>query len=241
MYRILLIDDDMELCELLQEYLGAEGLEIVCAHRGDHGAEQALKDGFELVILDVMLPGMNGFDVLRAIRAESQIPVIMLTARGEEVDRIVGLELGADDYLPKPFNPRELIARIHAIERRVAAGRATEQQAEMPEPELIEVGDVRLSHGSRQVRCAGKNIELTSAEFDLLAILLRHAGEVVRRDELIEGALGRRNSPYDRSVDVHISALRKKLGHKVAIADDAPERIITVRNVGYMYAAGKVN
>ncbi|MFA5699691.1 MAG: response regulator transcription factor [Desulfuromonas sp.] len=248
MPKILIIDDDKELCELLHDYLGAEGLDIVSVHQGDAGVQAALSQKVDLVILDVMLPELNGFDVLRAIRKESQVPIIMLTARGEEIDRIVGLELGADDYLPKPFNPRELVARIRAIQRRLAAQRDAAQSEDAPGLDVLEVGDIRLFPGRRTVQCAEQDLELTSAEFDLLAMLLRNAGEVVSRKELVEEVLGRRNSPYDRSVDVHISALRRKLkqhpeggqhqGEHQGERAPGRERIITVRNAGYMYATG---
>lgn len=241
MRTILIIDDDHELCELLQDYLSAEELDIVSVHSGDAGARAALEQNVDLVILDVMLPGMNGFDVLRAIRRESQVPVIMLTARGEEIDRIVGLELGADDYLPKPFNPRELLARIRAVERRLAAREHMPEAPDSEGTEVIEVGDVRIYPGSRRVKRGGESVELTSAEFDLLSMLARHKGEVVSRKSLVEEVLGRQNSPYDRSVDVHISALRKKLGSGGDNGGNIRERIITVRNVGYMYADPEVN
>ncbi|MCD6527705.1 MAG: response regulator transcription factor [Desulfuromonas sp.] len=227
MNQILIIDDDTELCELLSDYLTPEGFEIDCVHEGSQGAQQTLEP-YALVILDVMLPGMNGFDVLRQIRQNSQIPVIMLTARGDDVDRIVGLELGADDYLPKPFNPRELLARIRAIQRRAdnqtANTAASNQQ--------LRVGDVQLSLGSREVHQDGKFIELTSVEFSLLEALLQQAGQVVSREILVEQVLGRRLLPYDRSIDVHISSLRKKLGP----TNDNHERIKTIRGVGYLYA-----
>ena len=241
MRKILIIDDDHELCELLHDYLSAEGLEIVSVHAGDTGAQAALDQEVDLVILDVMLPGMNGFDVLRTIRRESQVPVIMLTARGEEIDRIVGLELGADDYLPKPFNPRELLARIRAVERRLALQGGTGESDASDAVEVLEVGDIRVYPGSRRVKRGDENVELTSAEFDLLVMLARHQGEVVSRKNLVEEVLGRQNSPYDRSVDVHVSALRKKLGSYVDSSGDASERIITVRNVGYMYADPEVS
>ncbi|MFW6387426.1 MAG: response regulator transcription factor [Thermodesulfobacteriota bacterium] len=240
MRRILIVDDDHELCELLHDYLCAEGFDITSVHSGDAGSKAALEQSIDLVILDVMLPQMNGFDVLRAIRRESQVPVIMLTARGEEVDRIVGLELGADDYLPKPFNPRELLARIRAIERRLAQQRYASEDAKSDSSTVIEVGDICLYPGSRRVVRGAGTVELTSAEFDLLAMLLRHAGAVVERKTLIEEVLGRRNSPYDRSVDVHVSALRKKLGPLHKSGEGARERIITVRNAGYMYADPEV-
>jgi two-component system response regulator CpxR len=181
------------------------------------------------VILDVMLPGMNGFDVLRKIREASKVPVIMLTARGDDIDRIVGLEMGADDYLGKPFNPRELVARIRAVHRRLEpaeqaapAGKRTTE---------FRVGDVLLSATNRTVKRGGEIIEMTSVEFSLLEVLLARAGEVISRDALTEEVLGRKLTAYDRSIDVHVSALRKKLG-----TSDQGERIKTVRGVGYLYS-----
>jgi two-component system response regulator CpxR len=197
-------------------------------HRGDLGAERALEGQHALVVLDVMLPGLNGFEVLRRIRAESKIPVLMLTARGDDVDRIVGLEIGADDYLPKPFNPRELTARIRAILRRVTVDKPIDRTS----AKKLSVGDVALDSGTRTVLRAGANVELTSVEFDLLEKLLRAAGEIVTREDLSQQVLGRNASPFDRSIDMHISNLRKKLGHQ---SGDA-ERIKTVRGVGYIYA-----
>lgn len=223
MEKILVIDDDSELCELLNEYLGAEGFRLHAVHEGREGVRKALEGHFDLVVLDVMLPGLNGFDVLRRIREESQLPVIMLTARGDDVDRIVGLELGADDYLPKPFNPRELVARIRAIGRRSETG-STSIQA----PEKLVIEGLCLQPGSREVHLDGTLINLTSVEFSLLEVLLRNAGQTVERETLVREVLGRRLSPYDRSIDVHISSLRKKLG--------GGERIKTVRGLGYLYA-----
>jgi two-component system response regulator CpxR len=229
MDKLLIIDDDRELCELLTDYLGGEGFTVETVHHGEEGAEQALAGHHTLVVLDVMLPGMNGFDVLRKIREKSSVPVIMLTARGDDIDRIVGLELGADDYLPKPFNPRELIARIRAIQRRAeASSPAVENKTH---PELV-VGDVTLYPANRTVKCGGKHIDLTSVEFTLLEVLLSHAGEVISREDLVEQVLGRRLSAYDRSIDVHVSALRKKLGHFAG----QTERIRTIRSVGYLYS-----
>ena len=225
--RILVIDDDIELCELLTDYLTSEGFEVETVNHGEQGAVQALAEEYALVVLDVMLPGMNGFDVLRKIRATSQLPVIMLTARGDDVDRIVGLELGADDYLPKPFNPRELVARVRAIQRRTEVLEGDSEQATE-----VSVGDVVLTTVTRSVKKAGQQIELTSVEFTLLEVLLRQAGEVISREDLVEKALGRRLSAYDRSIDVHVSALRKKLGHHYGNV----ERIKTIRGVGYLYA-----
>jgi two-component system response regulator CpxR len=228
MDQILIIDDDVALCELVTEYLGPLGFQIESVHRGDAGAERALAGEHSLVVLDVMLPGLNGFEVLRRIRAESKIPVLMLTARGDDIDRIVGLEIGADDYLPKPFNPRELTARIRAILRRTTAEAALDQGLE----KRLRVGDVELDSGTRAISRAGENVELTAVEFDLLEKLLRSAGQIVTREELSKQVLGRNSSPFDRSIDMHISNLRKKLGHRV----DTTERIKTVRGVGYIYA-----
>ncbi len=230
MNQILVIDDDIELCELLSDYLGGEGFVVETVNSGRQGAEQALAGEYVLVVLDVMLPEMNGFDVLRKIRESSTVPVIMLTARGDDIDRIVGLELGADDYLPKPFNPRELVARIRAIQRRVEAIESTSSSSQKVAE--LKVGDLVLFASNRTVKRSGENIELTSVEFNLLEVLLSQAGEVISRDDLVEKVLGRRLSVYDRSIDVHVSALRKKLGHY----DGHIERIRTIRSVGYLYS-----
>lgn len=226
MDQILIIDDDVALCELVTEYLEPLGFQIESVHRGDAGAERALAGKHALVVLDVMLPGLNGFEVLRRIRAGSKVPVLMLTARGDDVDRIVGLEIGADDYLPKPFNPRELTARIRAILRR------TNLEPTQVSGKKLCVGDVELDSGTRAASRAGKNVELTAVEFDLLEKLLRAAGQIVTREELSKEVLGRSSSPFDRSIDMHISNLRKKLGHQFG----ETERIKTVRGVGYIYA-----
>ena len=230
MNRILVVDDDKELCELLTDYLVPEGFEVEAVHDSDKGIERALSGAHDFVVLDVMLPGVSGFEVLRTLRKSSAIPVLMLTARGEDVDRIVGLEMGADDYLPKPFNPRELVARIRAIQRRGETKK--EIKAEASGVEQVSVGDVELDAGTRMVRKSGRAVELTAAEFDLLDMLLRSAGHVVPRKELVSKVLGRGLDPFDRSIDVHISSLRKKLGHKVK----GMERIRTIRGIGYLYA-----
>jgi len=229
MDRVLVVDDDVELCELVKEFLEPEGLQVEAVHNGNRGLERALTGEHALVVLDVMLPGMNGLDVLRKLRASSTVPVLLLTARGQDVDRIVGLELGADDYLPKPFNPRELVARIRAILRRTRS-EAGERQAPQPS---VHVGDVELNPATRTVLRSGEAVDLTAVEFNLLDVLLREAGRVVTRDELAKIALGRLFSPYDRSIDMHISKLRKKLGED----GKGGERIKTVRGVGYIYAA----
>jgi len=225
--RILVIDDDVELCGLVSEYLGSEGFQVEAVHEGNRGLERALAGDHLLVVLDVMLPGRNGFEVLRSIRQTSRIPVLLLTARGEDVDRIVGLELGADDYLPKPFNPRELVARIRAILRRTQS----KSVSPVPLPEVVRVADIELDPATRTVRQDGKPVEMTSVEFNLLHILLQQAGRVVSRDQLADAVLGRRFSPFDRSIDMHVSKVRRKLGD----SDNGSEHIKTVRGVGYIF------
>jgi two-component system response regulator CpxR len=227
--RVLIIDDDVELCELVSEYLKPEGFEAESIHDGTQGLRRALSQEYAVVVLDVMLPGINGFEVLRQIRHQSTIPVLMLTARGDEVDRIVGLEAGADDYLPKPFNPRELVARIHAILRRTTASSNTVRNSSTP-AKLV-VGDVSLDLGARTVERSGEPVVLTSVEFAILEVLLRVAGSVVSREELSMRVLDRPLTPYDRSIDMHISNLRKKLGLRVGEVD----RIKTIRSTGYVY------
>ena len=226
--RILLVDDDAELAELVGEYLDREGFSLDAEVDGTRAIDRLSTGDHQLVVLDVMLPGVNGFDVLRSIRTTSPIPVLMLTARGDEVDRIVGLELGADDYLSKPFNPRELVARIRAILRRTQLDPRVPTER-LPEP--LTVDDVALDRGRRLVRRGGAPVELTAVEFALLELLMRAAGSVVRREDLARGALGRSLLPFDRSIDVHVSRVRKKLGPRL----DGGERITTLRAVGYLY------
>jgi len=214
------VDDDAELCSLLSEFLAREGFTVECAHDGPGGLERALQPGIDLVLLDVMLPGMDGFEILRRLRPKSKVPVMMLTARGEDVDRIVGLELGADDYLPKPFNPRELVARLRAILRRYEPRPAVSGQ--------LEINGVSLDTGTRQVHSGGQPVELTTFEFDVLEVLMRAAGRVVSRDELMENFYNRKATPYDRSIDMHVSHLRKKLERGETL-------IKTIRGVGYQF------
>jgi two-component system, OmpR family, response regulator CpxR len=228
MDRVLIVDDDIELCSLVSEYLSSEGFRVESVHDGETGLQRALSGDFLLVILDVMLPGKSGFDVLRRLRATSRIPVLLLTARGEDVDRIVGLEIGADDYLPKPFNPRELVARIRAVLRRTGTDRRV---GVAPPPEVLRIGDIELDPATRTVRHAGEAVDLTSVEFNLLEVLLREAGRVVTREELVSAVLSRKFSPFDRSIDMHVSKVRKKLGDS-----DEAEHIKTVRGVGYIFA-----
>lgn len=224
MERILIVDDDQELCELVTEYLGREGFHIEVVHTGKSGLERAASREHALVVLDVMLPELNGFDVLRQLRTTSSVPVLMLTARGDDVDRIVGLEIGADDYLPKPFNPRELAARIRAILRRATHARTTNLTP-------LRVGDIELDLGTRSVRQSGAEVTLTTVEFEMLRVLLERAGEIVTRDSLSLDALGRPFNPLDRSVDMHVSNLRRKL-HRSGNGDDL---IKTIRGEGYLF------
>lgn len=221
----MIIDDDEELTDLVSEYLSAEGFEIEAVHSGNEGLAKAKNGNYDLAVLDVMLPGINGFEVLRTLRESSDLPVLMLTARGDDNERIIGLEIGADDYLPKPFNPRELLARMRAILRRVEGSVNTDL------PERISVDDVELVTAARSVTVGGKPVTLTSLEFDLLGELLNEAGKTVRKEDLSERVLERKLSPYDRSLDMHISNLRKKLGHR----KDGTERIKTIRSAGYIY------
>ncbi|MFA5493187.1 MAG: response regulator transcription factor [Porticoccaceae bacterium] len=222
MHPILIIDDDGELGEMLSEYLAPEGFAATIATRGDSGAELALEGSHAAIILDVMLPGMNGFEVLKKIRKQSMVPVIMLTAKGDDIDRILGLEIGADDYLPKPFNPRELVARLRAILRRQPGG------DDAGELDLVQCQELQLWSGSRRARVGETELNLTSTEFSVLEILARNAGKVVAKEVLYEGALGRPMTAYDRSLDMHISHLRRKLG-------DIDEQLVihTVRGTGY--------
>lgn len=226
MNKILIIDDDEELCELVSEYLTVEGFTIESVNDGESGLAKALNGDFDIVILDVMLPKMNGFDVLRNLRVESKLPVIMLTARGDDMERIVGLEIGADDYLPKPFNPRELAARLRAILRR------TETMSDDADSgEKLDIDGIQVSAASRVASCDGVELNLTSVEFELLSELLREAGKIIRKEDLSERVLERKLSPFDRSLDMHISNLRRKLGTRA----DGSERIKTIRSVGYIY------
>ncbi|MEI6084804.1 MAG: response regulator transcription factor [Verrucomicrobiota bacterium] len=217
MTRLLIIDDDRELCGLVRDYLTPLGYEVTAVHTGPAGVAEAGK--FDVVLLDVMLPGLDGFEVLKQIRQKSAVPVLMLTARGEETDRVVGLEVGADDYLPKTFSTRELLARLRAVMRRTA-------RPELPATEIV-AGPVRLDTGARTAAFGDKALALTAIEFDLLAELVRAPGRVKSREQLLEAVAGRDYEVFDRSIDVHICALRKKLGN--------PAFIRTVRSVGYTF------
>ncbi len=218
-----MIDDDEKLVSLVREYLEPHGFEVAAAHDGHGGVEAVLSADPALVILDLMLPGIDGLELCRRLRQSSRVPILMLTARGDETDRIVGLEMGADDYLPKPFNPRELLARIRAILRR-SDGKAT---ADAAAP--LQVGPLVIDPGARRVTVRGKEVDLTTAEFDILHALAANAGRVLSRDQLLERVHGPGWAAYDRSVDVHMSRIRQKI-------ENDPRRPVllkTVRGVGY--------
>jgi two-component system response regulator CpxR len=231
---VLIIDNDRETCDLSTGYLSREGFGVEIAESAQQGLEKACSGLFDVVLLDAALTPLNGFEVLRGVRARSDVPVVMLGAGNDDVDKIVALEVGADDYLTKPFNFRELLARLRAILRRTYYA-AELREAAGSETRLV-VGDVEMNTGSRSVRRAGEEIELTALEFNLLEILLRSAGRFVLREELIQTIFNRQPYAYDRSIDVHVSKLRKKLGHKA----HGIERIKTIRNVGYLYSRARV-
>ena len=226
MSKLLLVDDDQALCGLLQEYLQGEGFEVTTRHDGGKALETLKTDSFDAIVLDVMLPVHNGFDVLRTLRDFCQTPVLMLTAKGEAVDRIVGLEMGADDYLPKPCNPRELVARLRAILRRAKGSDAVAES----DDQSLQVDQLHMTYSNRQVTYADQPLTLTGAEFTVLKLLMQRAGDVISKDELTEQALNRKLTPYDRSIDVHVSNLRKKLSAQGA----NKELIINIRGAGYM-------
>lgn len=222
MTRILLADDDVELCEMLTEYLGAEGFAVDAVHDGEAALAQTRAQDYDLLVLDVMMPKKNGFDVLRELRARSQLPVLILTARGDDVDSVLGLELGADDYLAKPSSPRVLVARIRAVLRRAQGQGGSDAQR---------VGDLELRAGTREVLLGQRPLAMTSTEYCVLEVLVGAAGRVVSKEELSRQALGRELGRWDRSIDMHISNLRRKLGP----LSDGGERIKTVRGQGYQY------
>lgn len=223
--NILIVDDDTELTDLLVQYLEPEGFNVVCVHDGESAVRRALNQSFDAIVLDVMLPVQNGFEVLKAIREHLETPVLMLTARGDDVDRIVGLEIGADDYLPKPCNPRELVARLRAILRRT-------QKIPAPRPHIEHHG-IAVDCSRRLVTHNNEPMELTNAEFNILEMLIKSPGQAFSKEELTEYALGRKYTAYDRSIDVHISNLRNKLGN-----DQKGEPLVkTVRGFGYLFNA----
>jgi two-component system, OmpR family, response regulator CpxR len=221
---VLLVDDDVELCELMQEFFARRSIRLDTVNDSRRGLTRALAGGHDLLLLDVMMPGLDGFELLRLIRRQSRVPVIMLTARTAQVDRVAGLDAGADDYLPKPFGPEELLARIRAVLRRAGGSASTR-------PEPLEVAGVRIDPGSRETWADGQKVDLTSIEFDLLELLIRSAGRIISRNELMASLYQRPASPFDRALDVHVSHIRKKLG-------DRGDLICTVRGAGYLFRAG---
>ena len=227
--KILLADDDEELCQLLADFLVREGFAVDLAHDGETTLRLAAEGGYDAVILDVMLPNRSGLDVLRELRRNSQVPVLMLTALGEDIDRILGLELGADDYVPKPCNPREIAARMRAILRR------TRGDIDGARLEDLAIGPVLLRSASRSVVVRGEPVALTGTEFNILAALMRDAGRVVSKDTLSQAVIGRPLGPFDRSIDVHISKLRRKLGP----AADGDSLINTIHRGGYLFRVVK--
>ena len=223
--RILMIEDDAPLAAMTAEYLEGAGFEVTTCPSGEAGLETLRTGAFDALVLDLMLPDLDGFEVCRRLRRESQIPIVMLTARGDETDRIVGLELGADDYLPKPFNPRELLARLRAVLRR----RAPEK---VEGPGVLRFGRLEIDCGAREVRVAGEQRALTAHQFTILCVLAENAGRVMSRDALMQAARGSDLEAFDRSIDVHISRIR------AAVEDDPkhPRRLLTVRGAGYVFA-----
>jgi len=230
MEPILIIDDDTELCSMLEDYLSRHGFSVATEHHGELGLHRALSGEFALVLLDVMLPGLDGFEVLRRLRTTSQVSVLLLTARGEDIDRIVGLEIGADDYLPKPFNTRELLARIRAILRRSQATRQARESR--PAIRHLSVAGIELDAGSRTATCNQVALDLTNVEFELLGALMEAPGQILTREHLTESVLDRQFNPFDRSLDMHVSRLRRKLDEAANIGD----QIKTIRSVGYQLA-----
>jgi two-component system response regulator CpxR len=226
--NILLADDDQELAGLLRDFLAREGFDASIAHDAESAITAARATDFDAIVLDVMLPGRSGLDVLRELRRESATPVLMLTALGEDIDRILGLELGADDYIPKPCNPRELAARLRAVLRR-SRGEAGETLTD------LRSGRISLKAASRSVSVDGNPVILTSTEFDLLALLMREAGRVVSKERISQSVLGRALGPYDRSIDVHVSNLRRKIGD----AGDGSSPITTIHRSGYLLRQGE--
>ncbi|MCP4075882.1 MAG: response regulator transcription factor [Gammaproteobacteria bacterium] len=226
--HILLVDDDVALCELLSEYLEMEGFQVSMLHDGNQALQliNSAQQSWDAILLDVMLPGLNGFDLLKAIRLQSSIPVLMLTARGEDTDTVLGLELGADEYVAKPVSPRVLVARLRALIRRASS----EQKSN-----VIKIGDLNLDKQARLLTVAGETIELTGAEFNLLNQLIDHAGEVVSREQLAKEGLGRALQAYDRRIETHMTQIRRKLGLRA----DGTERIKTVRGAGYQYVISR--
>ncbi len=224
MVRVLLVDDDLELCSMQGEYLSNEGFAVQMYHDGESGLEEALSGDYDLILLDVMMPKLNGIEVLRRLRIHSNVPVLMLTAKGDDIDRIIGLELGADDYVSKPCTPRELVARVRAILRR-----ADPDKQDSGQLQPLKVGSLAISAASRSATWHDEQLDLTSTEFNLLEMLCRRAGRTISKEDLSLHTLGRPLARYDRSIDVHVSNLRQKLG----TLKDGRSPIQTVRGIGY--------
>jgi two-component system response regulator CpxR len=227
--KILLVDDDQELCELLARYLNREGIDVDQAHTGPEGLQKCSAHTYDVMVLDVMMPGMGGLEVLTELRKTNQLPVVMLTAKGDEMDRIVGLEIGADDYLSKPCNPRELMARLRAVLRR------TNSESTVKTNDVILIDELEIDHGQHHVLKNNKPLELTVTEYNILNTLVSHLGKVVEKNQLAEEAMSRSLTLFDRSLDMHLSNLRKKLGRH----EDGQTRIRTIRGVGYMYVVAQ--
>ena len=232
--QILLIDDDHELAELLVDYLAQQDCIVHCCFDGQSGLEQAYNNKFDLILLDVMMPKLDGFEVLKALGTEHKTPILMLTAKGDNNDKVKGLELGADDYLAKPFHHQELLARINAILRRIQLVNQQNQQAFQQNKAIYSVNNIELNHATRTVLCHKNIIELTGTEYQILTLLLEHHGQIIAKDTLSEQVLGRKLSPFDRSIDVHIGNIRRKFLPFCSV-----EKIKTVRGAGYLFLTGE--
>ncbi|MGL1956477.1 MAG: response regulator transcription factor [Colwellia sp.] len=232
--HILLIDDDCELAELLVDYLAQQNFIVHCCFDGQSGLEQAYTAAYDLILLDVMMPKLNGFEVLKALGSQHKTPILMLTAKGDNDDRVLGLELGADDYLAKPFHHKELLARINAILRRIAITQAHDQQSQHQQPLSLIVNNVEINHAIRQVSCHQNPIELTGTEYQILTLLMEQHSKIVSKEHISERVLSRKLSPFDRSIDVHVSNIRRKL---LPFSDS--DKIKTIRGAGYLFLDGK--
>jgi two-component system response regulator CpxR len=228
--KLLLIDDDTELADLLTDYLATQGFEVICCYDGVSGLAKAFDDSISLIMLDVMMPGLTGFEVLKALGGNHKTPILMLTAKGDDTDRILGLELGADDYLPKPFQHRELLARINAILRRINIVQNHKEQSE-----AVSVNGVILNNATREVTCHHQPIELTGTEYQIIEHLMSRPGEIVSKDEISEQVLKRKLSPFDRSIDMHVSNIRRKL-----LPHSSSDKLKTIRGAGYIFLTGNI-
>jgi len=232
--QILLIDDDRELAELLVDYLAQQGFIVQCCFDGQSGLELAYNSKFDLILLDVMMPKLNGFEVLKALGSEYKTPILMLTAKGDNNDKVQGLELGADDYLAKPFHHQELLARIHAILRRINIVTQQNQQALRCEDTILSVNNIELNHATRAVTCHDNPITLTGTEYQILMVIMEHHGQIIAKETLSKQVLSRKLMPFDRSIDVHVGNIRRKFSPYCAI-----EKIKTIRGAGYLFLTGE--